>query len=225
MKNLINSVNTEYAVRISNFIAGIEKEKNVQAILDKWQYKQLIPKSSTRKFEKAKELKEYLISRYEKEQAKKCSAEISKIKTIEQAGTFDRIKISVEWKKSRMWGNNPNAEAYVSLTEGSGYTVNSGSIGGCGYDKLSTAIANAVNQSNEVLKLLYTKKNKAVEANNRELFGYGSGYGLLPYLEGGVGVSCYPKIFESLGYEFRTVASGKTYDVYEITKAKKNRKK
>lgn len=37
----------------------------------------------------------------------------------------------------------------------------------------------------------------------------------------GCGVSCFYSIFEACGYTFRQVASGKAFDVYEITRAKK----
>lgn len=136
----------------------------------------------------------------------------------------------MEWKRSRMWGSNPSAECWYSFKDAagqynSGYCV-SGSIGGGGYDKGSTAVANVLNQINEVLKPLYAKKDKHIKGiapnrqneAHRDLFGYGSGYGILPSIEGGVGVSCYPKIFESIGYKFSTQASGKTFDVYTITK-------
>ncbi len=94
----------------------------------------------------------------------------------------------------------------------------SGSIDGYGYDKQSTAVANCLNQIDEILKMLYTIKNDNIDKENRDLLGYGSGYGLTPSIEGGVGVSCYPYIFSKLGYEFKTIASGKTFDVYTITK-------
>jgi len=96
--------------------------------------------------------------------------------------------------------------------------VVSGSIGGCGYDKLSTAVAECLNQVNAVLRPLYLMKDKHTGKKNHEYLGYGSGYGILPNFEGGVGVSCYPRIFENVGYEFKTIASGKTFDVFTITK-------
>jgi hypothetical protein len=117
-----------------------------------------------------------------------------------------------------MWGNNPTAEAEVYTDYRDVY--NSGSIGGCGYDKESTAVANVLNQSNEVLKLLYTLKNKKcnVELKNNDMFSYGAGYGITPSIEGGVGVSCYNRIFNKVGYKFSKVSSGKTFDVYKIEK-------
>jgi len=129
-----------------------------------------------------------------------------------------------------MWGSNPNAECWYSFTnnEGnyhSGY-VTSGSIGGCGYDKQSTAVANCLNQINEILKPLYDLKNNQLEPtekNNHEIFGYGSGYGILPTIEGGVGVSCYNAIFNKIGFEFKCTASGKNFDVYTISKYTPNK--
>ena len=121
-----------------------------------------------------------------------------------------------------MWGSNPSADCVYSYRDANGdlrsNRVLSGSIGGCGYDKQSEAVARCLNQINEILKLLYTIKNDNIGENNRDLFGYGSGYGITPSIEGGVGVSCYPYIFEKLGYEFKTIASGNTFDVYTITK-------
>jgi hypothetical protein len=68
---------------------------------------------------------------------------------------------------------------------------------------------------------LYTEKEKNVTAKNHEILGYGSGYGILPSIEGGVGVSCYPTIFKNVGFEFKTTASGKSFDAYSIEKIKK----
>jgi hypothetical protein len=72
---------------------------------------------------------------------------------------------------------------------------------------------------------MYELKNKKHKLTNRELFGYGSGYGILPNFEGGVGVSCYDRIFNAIGYEFKTVSSGKTFDVYRISKVTKKEQK
>ena len=61
-------------------------------------------------------------------------------------------------------------------------------------------------------------KTKNAKLKNHEVFGYGSGYGILPSFEGGVGVSCYDRIFNKIGYKFETIASGKNFDVFKITK-------
>lgn len=115
-----------------------------------------------------------------------------------------------------MWGSNQTAESYVN---GIG-NISSGLIGGYGYDKCSTAVAKVLNQVPQFRKLMFELKNKPSNVNkkNCELFGYGSGYGILPNFEGGVGVNCYDRILNTIGYEFKTVSSGKTFDVYKISK-------
>lgn len=137
---------------------------------------------------------------------------MQKIEWVAQAAEPEYINISVEWHRSRTWGNCPKVEA---RTTGGYFT---GSASGCGYDKESAAIAQALNQSRAVLKALYDVKEQNIEKSNEECLGYGSGYGILPALAGGVGVSCFRSIFERLGYKWECTASGKTFDVYSVTK-------
>jgi len=229
MKNLIRAIETEQKKRLEDFIFEINKITDLKG-LDTWHYNDLLPKGKNVSAMSFDVLKAYLIDRKQKAIYKAIEREVSKIKAVFNAGELIEVKISIEWKRSRMWGSNPSAECWYSYKDASGSRnsnyVTSGSIGGCGYDKQSTAVADVLNQINEVLKPLYSKKDKAIKQtfekinndNNRELFGYGSGYGILPSIEGGVGVSCYPKIFASIGLKFYTVASGKTFDVYQITK-------
>jgi len=230
MKNLIKAIETEQKNRLDNFILEVNAIENLQD-LKKWQYDDLLPKGKNMTAFTLVAYKAYLIDRKQKSVYKSIEREVKKINAVSNAGILLDVKISIEWKRSAMWGSNPKAECWYSYTNKdgdyqSGYVV-SGSIGGCGYDKQSTAVADCLNQINEVLKLLYTLKNdnhvgtvKNENDLNRSLFGYGSGYGILPSIEGGVGVSCYNPIFNKLGYEFKTVASGKTYDVYTISKIK-----
>jgi hypothetical protein len=139
----------------------------------------------------------------------------------EEFANFDDIEsitINIDWKKSQMWGNNPQAEAKQILKSGLHTYFNSCRVVGSGYDKESTAVAEALNQCNGVLKLLYTIKENNITEKNANLFGYGSGYGILPRIEKGVGVSCYNSIFNKVGFKFYTLSSGKTFDVYKIEK-------
>lgn len=134
-----------------------------------------------------------------------------KIDEMENAKDFSgEFIITVEWKKSHMWGSNP--KAYTNA----GYE--SSSIGGCKYDKLSTATAEALNSNKSILKLLYEKKNANIDKSNHELLGYGSGYGILPQFEGGVGVSSHIRIIEGIGLKMQTITSTKNVDVFLITK-------
>jgi hypothetical protein len=236
MKNLINAITTEKKNRLNDFIKEINKKSTDFKTLDSWIYTDLLPKSKKLGLMELtmtlKEVKAYLIERKQAKIYKEIEKEVNEIKEVFTAGKLVSIKISVEWKKSQMWGANPTAEAWMTFINKEGSQdskyVKTVPVSGCGYDKLSTAVANVLNQFNEVLKPMYVKKNALINhtqlteagRGNHKIFGYGSGYGILPYLEGGVGVSCYPRIFESIGYKFESVASGKSFDVFQITKIK-----
>jgi hypothetical protein len=221
MKNLIKALQIESLERYNSFSKNLHEEKSTESILSKWFYTDLIPSTSKRReWKDKKELIDYLLDRYIKRGNKSLEETIKEVNTINEAREVESITINVEWKRSHMWGNNPSAEAIVKYKDGLHESFFSGSIGGCGYDKGSTAVAECINQIDGLLKPLYKIKDKNVNANNRELLGYGSGYGILPYIEGGVGTSCYPRIFEKAKYEFKHVSGGKSFDVYTITKIK-----
>jgi len=209
VKNLIEAVRNESRNRLAEFTSTI----NGLDSFNHWQYEDLLPKGKNISHWDVESQRAYYIKRKEAQLNKALEREISHILTIEKAPDLTEASISMEWKKNRTWGANPTAELWAT----DGY-FKTGSIGGCGYDKGSTAVAQALNQSNSVLKLLYALKNETPTAKNHDLFGYGSGYGILPRIEGGVGVSCYPRIFEKLGYKFETVASGRSFDAYKISK-------
>ncbi len=221
MKHLIKAIETEQKARLESFINDINLLTERKQ-LDTWQYNDLLPKGKIAIGMSFDSLKSYLISRKEKAIYKAIEREVKKITAVNNVGELLSVKISVEWKRSAIWGANPKAECWAQFINAKGeqdsvYVV-SGSIGGCGYDKLSTAVAEVLNQVNAVLKPLYQLKDQNPTAKNGELLGYGSGYGILPSFEGGVGVSCYPRIFEKIGCSFNTVASGKTFDVFSISK-------
>lgn len=144
------------------------------------------------------------------------------IDLVARAGDVTSVNISVEWAKNRTWGANPTATVLVL-----GCNTYTGTASGCGYDKQSTAISEAFNKSNELLKLLYTAEEKRLKSkkkqSRRDFIGYGSGADCspLPYFEGGCGVSVYYKIFESCGFKFENVASGQMFEAYTVRKATK----
>lgn len=161
-----------------------------------------------------------IVSKYVRDHEKSLNKQLERIKTVANAKTVEMVTINVDWKKSRTWGNNAKAEIFVRYTDKTGETFESSRTSGCGYDKESSAISEALNQCNGVLKLLYKQKNKLknFKKSNANAIGYGSGYGILPQLEGGVGVSCMYKICESVGMQFESISHGKTFDVYQIKK-------
>lgn len=222
MKNLIKAVETEQKNRLNDFINEVNQVETIEKLKTNWRFNDLIPKGKNISSYSIEALKAYLIKRKEKSIYKIIENQVNYINSISEAGELIDVKVSIEWKKSKMWGNNPKAEAWATFINKFGHTdsvyVCSRSIGGCGYDKQSTAVAECLNQIKEVLKPLFAIKNDNIDTKNHSLIGYGSGYGILPNIEGGVGVNCYTTIFNKIGYNFATVASGKNYDVYTITK-------
>lgn len=214
MKNLISALNAEAQKRMSDFVTDIDKVEK----FDSWYYSELMPKGSKKQFNTISENREYLKARKQKQIQKQLHKELERINTVFNAPEMKSASVSIEWKKSATWGSNPRSEASVAYSDYSRNVYDSGSISGCGYDKESTAFARALNQSNSFLKALYELKDANIEKSNHELFGYGSGYGILPYLEGGVGVSCFYRIFEKIGFKMEHAASGKTFDFYTISK-------
>ena len=212
MENLVKAIIEEYKVEVERITNEI-KDKN-SSVVDRYLTDLRINQLKSGEITRDKAI-EIAIKKLEKDYGKKLQSEIEKINSIENAKDFESCTITVVWKKSRMWGSNPTA----SLSKNGNY-IQGESIGGCGYDKESVAIAQVLNQYYPFMKLLYTKKNENenIDKNNHEIFGYGSGYGLLPYFEGGVGVSCLYRICESVGLVLREVASTNTATVYEITR-------
>lgn len=167
------------------------------------------------------------------EQRKQDEIKAKELTRIEQEKNQPKVKeltITIEWKKSRTWGNNPHAEAKAIF-----HDPNAGNYGfkcvgnytcsGCGYDKESTVIADIFNDFLKYklweLNISLTKKN-----NGGEVFDIHKNnipYGIVcysidePHYSGGIGTSCYYKISEFIGGKFERIAGGSTFDVYRYT--------
>lgn len=153
---------------------------------------------------------------------KKADSEIlelaKKLEEVAAAPEFVGAVVSVEWKASRTWGKKPTATAKIKTANGT--TVFNGStVSGCELDKLSEAIARALNASNAVKKVLYQKFEEALQndpaASLCDVLGYGSGYEL-PEFEGGCGVSTFREILKKCGFVLEEVASGSSFNVFEV---------
>ena len=141
-----------------------------------------------------------------------------KIKEVEEVENnhklFDTLYIQIQSKKTSL-----GYQFKATVTDGF-ERIEGKYTGGWGYDKLSSAISEVLNEYLPLKELLYNYKekylfeNKLIQADNRDIFGYGSGYGILPYFEGGVGVNSYYKIFNTIGLEFKQLND----DLYIITK-------
>lgn len=175
---------------------------------------------------------EIAVKRSAADLVKSQAVKLEKLKTAAAARDLTKIVINVEWKRNKTWGNNPTAEVIV-VGEGRYY----GHASGCGYDKQSAAVAEALNQSPAVLKALYTLKENGLNTppaegralnpfaaepvreasvSSNSICGYGAGYDILPYFEGGVGVSCFWSILEKCGFVVKSVASGRMFDAYTV---------
>lgn len=155
---------------------------------------------------------------------KDTAAKLARLDRVAAAPDLSFISISVDWVRSRTWGNNPHAEARTNTG------VFTGTASGCGYDKESAAIADALNQCDSVLKALYTLKEEGLRAglsdksktaacgrSNSNICGYGAGYGAIPYFEGGVGASCFWSILKKCGFS-TSCHHGKHSDFYSVSK-------
>lgn len=154
------------------------------------------------------------------------------------------LTITIEWSRSRMWGNNPKASAEGVYHDGTYFHSDKpATASGCGYDKESTVIATIFNQYLAYkLYAMSVRKLTAKDKQGRELRAYGVSYykghtcpnGLIyrgsRRFEGGVGTSCYTDystsygrkgVAQYIGGSFVKIASGKTFDVYKYTDGSK----
>lgn len=156
-------------------------------------------------------LKELAISKEISKTNKKISDFEIECNEIASSDDIKQITIRVDWVKNNTWGMNPHCEVLTS----NGYYL--GSASGCGYDKLSSAIAEALNQDLSIKKLLYNGFEKALRQGKtpHEVVGYGCGY-KTPYFEGGIGYSSIKRIFDNLGATKNEWYDTKTSDLMFI---------
>lgn len=167
---------------------------------------------------------EYAVKRLEKKAAQNLQKQLDKLEKIENAPAVDSISISIDWVRSNTWGHNPHAMV------DDGYNRYYGKASGCGYDKASAAVAEALNQSVHILKALCVLKESALMEgksdisdtsctgrHNENVCGYGAGHYPIPEFEGGVGMSCFESILKKCGFEC-TYNGGKTWDCYNFRK-------
>jgi len=216
-KELEEAVKEDNLTRLKERLEKIKTEEGLKLLLGQH--------NKNYKGNITKKLKKYLTNKSNKN----IEQELREIQEINESEEFNsELVITIEWKKSYMWGTNPRAYTNYGFT--------SESIGGCGYDKKSTALAQALNSHKPLLKLLYEKKNNALKNPkteytgvngdkgthqsqiNQEVLGYGSGYRILPYFEGGVGTNSHKRIIEGLGLSFGHITNTPNTDVFIISK-------
>ena len=171
-----------------------------------------------------------------KETQKALSRDIKKIDAVaaygfEHPNGINYISILIEWKRSKTWGYNPHA--YINIYGHGFFEHYEGSASGCGYDKRSAAVGEALNKSKAILYCLYSSEEKRLamrkkegkDTSRRDILGYGSGCGTLPYFEGGVGIESHRAIFRNIGFSWDDGACSDTVDTYTITANKRRLRK
>lgn len=193
-----------------------EHWKDEKELLESWWIRNSFGKRERAKLESMSYdqiLNAYKLRRIEeiRKESEKASDEI---KTVCAASMPEFIDVTVEWKKNRTWGANPRAE----VRTGANYNV-SGSIGGCGYDKESTATAECFNKDAGIKKaaLVAMYKNAHLPKNRRHINGVNFFHCHAPYFEGGCGFSCHRHVLELAGYKLVNQNGGKMFSTYYFT--------
>ena len=213
-ENIKAAVNAYYGKTMQEFENDMKQNMSTGYALDHWFYRDRMTKKA---LETAKQLdresvlpdtiKASMIKRFARENEKKRLAKLEKIALVEQYSTPKNADISVEWKKSKMWGYNPTAEIRADKR------TTTGTTSGYGYDKESAAIASAMNSNPEIMRILY----EHAETGNTFPYSVNLSAGV-PYFDGGCGVSCFKSVFDACGYKWRCVGSGRLYNCYTIEK-------
>lgn len=128
------------------------------------------------------------------------------------------LEIDITWKDSKTWGLCPHAEARWEDEKGWHYNDKAGSASGCGYDKLSSCVAEVLNK---VLTRNLYEKRRLVATKSKIPGGipYGldsSEYDVAPYIVGAVGMPCYPPVIAFLGGKMKRVANAKRFEKWLI---------
>lgn len=217
---LRKALKAESKTRLNEHIEAIKNLTSDDMEKDYEIFYNYAPKAVFKKYQAGelteKQAKAQTIEQVKKEAAKNLKKNLDKITEIENAKDVQDLEIFIDWKKSYTWGWCPRAYIRSHLLDQQKYNYyerSEGYASGCGYDKLSSAIASALNDSNGALKLLYTAEEKRLRkvkngltTSRRDFIGYGSGYGSMPYFEGGVGFGCQASIFENLGFKAKTIS-------------------
>lgn len=212
-KNILSVISGFDADQLRKFDAEVTG-LTAGAVLDSWYYRGLCtPKvlEAVKAMDPAATLDaktiEKMRAKKARELCKRSAERVKKLEAADGARDVEHIYISVEWKRSRVWGYNP-----TSTVRGF-HEVTEDYASGCGYDKESAAIAGAFNKNPEVMRILYN------HAEAGGVFPYGvNTFAGVPSFDSGCGVSVFYAIFKTCGFEFEQVASGKHFAAYKITK-------
>jgi len=163
-------------------------------------------------------------TRKQKSEARKAIREAvkfqKKLEAVKAQPKLESLTITIEWKKSRVWGWNPYATGEAITSKGY-RLVKWAKASGCGYCKRSTVIADLFNQF---------LRHKLYDQKILNRFGFGIPYGIrlgesgknwLSYFEGGIGEDCYSDISKVIGGTWKQIANATHVDVYQYKEIQK----
>lgn len=200
--------------KASNFMVyPREHWKDENELLDSWWIRNSFNKRERAKLESM--TYDQIVNAYKARRVEEIKKESERtadeIKNVCAASMPEFIDVTVEWKKNRTWGANPRAE----VRTGENFHE-SRSIGGCGYDKESTATAECFNKDAGIKKaaLVALYRNAHLPKNRRYICGVNFFHCNAPYFEGGCGFSCHRHVLELAGYRLVNQNGGKMFNTY-----------
>ena len=125
------------------------------------------------------------------------SAEVTRL-TSENTEAPDIVRVYVTWTRSSVYGWNPHAE--VTAYNGTHSDSTHGTASGCGYDKTSAAVAQALNACDMIRAALI----RWTESGGKTYGVYTSetvSFPTVPHFEGGCGIECIEAAFRGMGYK------------------------
>lgn len=158
------------------------------------------------------------IKRLAREAEKAARLQFEQLEKAARAADLTEVEIRVDWTRNNTWGYNPHATVYASART-------TGKASGCGYDKRSAAVAEALNNDAGALKCLYQLAEKALNDGKNPInengvyswgsvIAYGAGHTVLPYFEGGVGINCHLQLFRLAGFDVLAANEHNRHDFY-----------
>lgn len=214
---VLKEQSAELIKRFNDKVTSIKEVSTSEEFLKTWYIRESVTDLRQKQLKSGKlslnEIKSIAIERVTKQHKKALSELDNKLTTICNSDNLINATLTIEFKKSTTWGWNPTCDIRIKSDSSYNY-YNSGSISGCGYDKESTAFADAINQSDSFKKLLLKNRHKL---RKNKTYGYSINSHFIG-LSGGVGVSCYYGVLSVCGYELKEVTSTKTVTVYTISK-------
>ena len=217
-ENIRAAIDAHYTNERNKFVEALPG-LTVRDVRDFWYYREKLTPAAARALADLdndaaipENVQKKMLTKFERENDKRKIVMLDKLLRAQDAGLPESVNISVEYRRDRYWGNHKPFATVEALTDKRRYETKA-SAGGCGYDRQSAAIAHACNANPAIMAILYAHAEKGLP------FSYSvHTFAGVPSFDGGCGVSCFYNIFSECGYEFRQVASGKTYDAYTITK-------